>query len=333
MIYNDIFTHFSPLKYLEFLAEYPSFNPVFKKLFKNNPCLIDIDKKFEQMRTFNITKSAIIPLPWMEDVPELLKDEDKSSKAADLCNQAIGKLLHKYPDKLWGVGIIPTSSKENMIRSYLKAIHHYELNGIVIFVGPHVKPIDHSDYLELFKVANQDGKSIWIHPCRPAKISDYIGEQGSKYMIWQSLGWIFDTSVAMIRLAMTNIFEQLKNLKIIIHHNGAMIPSFINRMEYSVDFFNKIAGKQYPGIPPGKISNHLKNYYCDTACHGVHPLFIEQSIQFFGEDKILFGTDSPMDAECGNLSIKSAQKTINMIRYSDETKEKIRFKNAISLLD
>lgn len=328
----DIFTHFAPKCYLDFLTQYESFNAVFEKLFKNNPPLTVIEKKLEQMKALNITKSVIVPLPWMEDIPELLSNGDESRKAADLCNQEMARLQNKYPDQFFAVGVIPTSDKENMIASYLDAINKYGLSGIVIFVGPHVKPLDHPDYLALFEIANQYDKPIWIHPCRNSNIPDYIGEQESKYMIWQALGWVFDSSVAMIRLAMTNIFARLNNLRIITHHNGAMIPSFLVRMQYSVDFFNKVAGKEHPDMPAGPIADHLKHFYCDTACHGYNPLLIEQSIQFFGEDKILFGTDAPMDTEYGRSCIKNAQDSVSAIRYPEETKEKILFKNAINLL-
>jgi predicted TIM-barrel fold metal-dependent hydrolase len=40
-------------------------------------------------------------------------------------------------------------------------------------------------------------------------------------------------------------------------------------------------------------------FYGDTATFGIEPLLLRQAIEFFGVERILFGSDTPMDDRSG----------------------------------
>jgi aminocarboxymuconate-semialdehyde decarboxylase len=72
----------------------------------------------------------------------------------------------------------------------------------------------------------QLGYAIWLHPARSPDFADYKNEDRSKYDLWWAFGWPYETSVAMGRLALSEVFDENPELKIITHHMGAMIPYF-----------------------------------------------------------------------------------------------------------
>ena len=245
MKYIDAYAHFCPLPFLEYMnaeaKKQSGRDHIFKALFTNTPTLVNVDARLAQMEKYQIEKSVLVPLPWLESVPALHADPQQSLEAASLCNQLMAEIKKTYAEKFYCTGLLPTIDRASLFAAYDDIIGKYQLDGLTLFVAPDQKPLDHPDYLALFELAARDNIPTWIHPCR-GPLPDYLGEERSQHMIWQSLGWVFDSSCAMIRLAMTGIFERLPNLKIVTHHHGAMIPVFSQRMDYSLEFFEEKAG-------------------------------------------------------------------------------------------
>ena len=67
---------------------------------------------------------------------------------------------------------------------------------------------------------------IWMHPARTSDMTDYAAEEKSRYEIWWALGWPYETSAAMVRLVLWELFDRYPNIKILTHHLGGMIPYF-----------------------------------------------------------------------------------------------------------
>ena len=59
---------------------------------------------------------------------------------------------------------------------------------------------------------------------------DYKTEDRSKYEIWWTFGWPYETSAAMARLVFGGVMDRLPQLKVMAHHLGAMVPYFEGRV-------------------------------------------------------------------------------------------------------
>ena len=334
--YIDAYSHFCPLPFLEYMnaraKKQFGHDHVFKALFTNTPTLIDIDERLKQMQRHAIEKSVFVPLPWLESVPALHKDPKQSFEAADLCNRLMAEIKRGYTRKFYCTGLLPTIERGNLFKAYDDIVGKYQLDGLTLFVGPDQKPLDHPDYLALFELAARDNIPTWVHPCRSPLIPDYLGEERSKHMIWQALGWVYDSSCAMIRLAMTGIFERLPDLKIVTHHHGAMIPLFAERMDYSLEFFEHKGGQPKQKTLSRPLSEHLKMFYCDTATHAYKNLAIREAVEFFGEDRVLFGTDAPMDVTSGTSFIDNAQRSLRDSNLSTSIQNRVARGNLLKLL-
>ena len=79
------------------------------------------------------------------------------------------------------------------------------------------------------RTAVRSGSPARIHPTRSPAWSDYPVEARSKYGIWWSLGWPYETSVCMARLVYSGVFDTYPGLRVITHHAGAMVPHFAGR--------------------------------------------------------------------------------------------------------
>ena len=88
-------------------------------------------------------------------------------------------------------------------------------------------PANRSTCPEYQPILRQWPLTIFRSGCtRSADIADYPTEERSLFEIWWTLGWPYESSVAMSRLVFSGIFDRHPNLKIITHHMGGMIPYF-----------------------------------------------------------------------------------------------------------
>ena len=79
------------------------------------------------------------------------------------------------------------------------------------------------------------GRPIWLHPTRTGSFADYATEDKSKFELWWTFGWPYETSVAMARLVFAGYFDRWPGLRIITHHMGGMIPYFAGRIGPGLD--------------------------------------------------------------------------------------------------
>ena len=85
----------------------------------------------------------------------------------------------------------------------------------------------------------------------------------------------------MLQLVQSDIFEEYPNLKILVHHAGAMVPFFSGRI-------NQILDEQH--------ADDFKNFYVDTAILG-NPPTLQLTLDYFGINHVLYATDAPFGAD------------------------------------
>ncbi len=329
----DAYCHFSSMKLIDYLENASNQRPhVFRDLFANTPALINVEQRFQLMDECGIDLSILVPLPWLETAPPVYANPKLSMEAARLFNDEMAEITNKHSDRFSGVALLPTTEPEGMVAELVRAVRDLNFVGGFFVVGPTVKPPDHADYEFLYQKAAELDVPLWVHPSRPPVYPDYVGEKMSEYQIWQTLSWLMDSSAAMVRLVFNGVYERYPNLKLIIHHHGALIPLFAQRMQYGWDYFeqnNKI--KQSTTISAPYI-DHFKKFYCDTATQGKAPLLLQMTYDFFGPERMLFGSDAPMDATSGRAFTMDARTSVDEMEISEDDRQKIFTGNILKLL-
>ena len=202
----------------------------------------------------------------------------------------------------------------------------------MVAFGPTVKRPDHGDYEKLWGAAVRMDVPIWMHPSRPPVYPDYIDEHVSKYQVWQTLSWLMDSSTAMVRIVFAGVFDRYPDLKLVVHHHGALVPLFAKRMQYGWDYFEESTGKKQVTSISRPYIDHFRKFYCDTATQGHEPALLEMAYRFFGSDRILFGSDAPMDAAGGRAFTLDAASSVEAMAIPEENKQHIYRDNALKLL-
>ena len=122
----------------------------------------------------------------------------------------------------------------------------------------------------------------------------------------------------------------IPNLKIITHHLGGMIPFYDGRVGPGLDVLGaRTSDEDYSKILPSLKRPHLDymhDFYADTAMFGGGVHALRCGFEFFGADKVVFATDTPLGP------IKPAIEALNALDISAADRRKIFSGNAEGLL-
>ena len=329
----DLFNHFFPRRFFdEFVHRGASFKDMGKRV-QNIPSIHDLDARFRVMDEFGeYCQFLSLPSPPLE----AMAASDKSPEMARMANDGLAELVGRYPDRFIGfTASLPLNNPEESLKELDRAVSQLGARGIQIFTNINGKPLDDAQFAPLFEEAARRDLAIWMHPARGPDFPDYQSEEKSLYEIWWTLGWPYETSVAMARMAFSGLLDRLPNLKIITHHLGGMIPYFEGRAGYGwdqlgtrtsdVDYFALLRSLKKRPL------DYFRMFYADTALFGALA-GTRCGIEFFGVDHVVFASDAPFEPQPG-LYIRETIRVIESLDLTPDQKDKIYRRNALRLIN
>jgi aminocarboxymuconate-semialdehyde decarboxylase len=335
MRYIDAFCHFFPKALWEKMLNTPGAAADIGARMRGIPCIYDLDERLRCIDLFRTQKHYQQVISLGMPPLEALGNAQQAEEFAKLGNDGMAELVAKHPD--YFVGFL-ASLPMNSPNAAKEAERAFKLgaNALQIHTNINGKPLDHEDIFPVFETAAKHGKPVFLHPSRAAgDVPDYKTESKSKYEIWWTFGWPYETSAAMARLVFGGVLDRLPELKVLAHHLGAMVPFFEGRVGPGWDQLGKrTTDEDYTVLLKSlkkRPLDYFKDFYADSAVFGSMPA-TQCGLAFYGEDKVLFASDSPFDPEKGPGYIRDTIKIIETLDISSEAREKIAYKNAQKLL-
>jgi predicted TIM-barrel fold metal-dependent hydrolase len=328
----DMFNHILPRRFFDKMTEVnPNLADIGKR-FRNIPVLVDLEARFRVMDLFD-DYVQVISLP---NPPEILGGEAHCAEVCSIANDCMAELVSKYPDRFPGfVAAIPMNDPEKAVLELERAISKLKASGVQLHTNVLGKPIDAPEFKPVFAMMHQYDLPIWLHPTRTADFPDYQTENKSRYEIWWTFGWPYETSAAMARLVFSFYFDEFPDLKVITHHMGGMIPYFEGRVGPGWEQLgSRTTHEDYSPILKTLKHPHteyFKMFYADTALFGSLAGTL-CGLNYFGSDNVLFASDSPFDPEKGPAYIRETIKVVDALPISEDERQKIYEGNARRLL-
>ena len=330
----DIFNHVMPVPYLDMMKQHLK-DPGILKRMSTLRMLWDIEARVRMLdeKFPDVQQVLTLSLP----SPELVGGPDLAPELARIANDGMAGMVAKWPKKFPAfVASLPMNNVPAALEEMDRAIVKLGARGVQICSSVNGRPLDEPEFFPVFERATKKHDvPIWMHPARPATRADYVGEQKSKYEIWQVLGWPFETSVAMSRMVFSGLFEKLPGIRIITHHCGAMIPFFSGRAETLwAQLGSRSADENYEDLLKSmkkKPIEYFRMFYADTVLGGSASA-LRCGLDFFGADRIVFASDCPFDPEGGPMFIREGIRSVEDLKLSQSDKRKIYFGNAMKLL-
>ncbi len=290
----DIFCHILPNKYRKAIHSKVQNNHYLAQLEDTNkvfPARSDLELRLKMLGQYEGMRQVLTSTYPTADIIS----PDNAVELAKVVNEEIAELVEKYPDKfVAGVACLPLKDIDAALHEAERAIEKLKFKGVEIFTPCNGKPLDSPMFFPLYEMMTKYDLPIWLHPARLSNVADYEGEDGSKYNIFQSIGWPYETTAGMVRLVNGGVLEKFPSLKIITHHLGGMVPYYINRLASS-------RRQSIEGITSEiKLSRlpieYFKMFYADTVVgNNVPALMCGYSL--FGAEHMLFASDLPSSVD------------------------------------
>jgi predicted TIM-barrel fold metal-dependent hydrolase len=331
----DIFNHFFPKRFWD---EFMTFSAGMKdmgKRVRNIPGIFDLDARFRTMDQFDeYTQVLSLGSPPVEG----LFNAEKAPEMARIGNDGLAELCQKYPDRFIGfISSLAMTSPDEAVKEVTRSVKELGAKGIQLYTNVTGKALDQPEFLPVFEEAIKLDVPIWMHPARGANHPDYLTEKKSKYEIWWTFGWPYETSTACARMVFSGFFDRWPNMKLITHHMGGMIPYFEGRVGYGWDMLGtRTTDEGYEELvksmnAKGKRPvDYFRLFLADTALFGARSATI-CGLDFFGLDNVVFASDTPFEPTPG-LYIRETILIIESLDLTADQKDQIFRRNAMKLL-
>jgi predicted TIM-barrel fold metal-dependent hydrolase len=134
------------------------------------------------------------------------------------------------------------------------------------------------------------------------------------------VGFMFETTLAAVRLVFAGVFERHPRLQMIFPHLGGLAPYLMGRLQWGYERFPLCNANI--SAPP---ETYFRKFYYDTVCRNVPAL--RMALSMFGPEHVLFGTDIPFRED-----IDLQLKDLEVLGLSDTDRQAIDANNAARLL-
>ncbi len=330
----DIYNHIFPRSYFEKMMEVAGNHKDLGKRVRNVPMLVDLEERFRVMDLFeDYVQILSVPAP----PPEVLATADVSPELAKRANDGMAELCAKYPQRFPGfTATLAMNNIESVIEEIPRAIEELGARGVEFYTNVNGKPLDLPEFEPIFDLMAEYDLPIWVHPIRPANFTDYLSEEKSKYEIWWTFGWPYETSSFMARMVFSGLFDRHPEIKIITHHLGGMVPFFEGRVGPGWDQLgSRTSDEDYQKVLDGlqkRPLDYFKLFYADTAVFGSKSA-TACGLDFFGSDHVVFASDAPFDPEKGPMYIRETIRILDSLDITDNDRKKIYQGNAERLMN
>jgi len=325
----DAFAHILPPRYLEHLDRAVAAGTLSERVegyapwIREDPALTDLDARWRVMEPFPDYRQVLtLAVPPIEE----MGDAATSASLSRLVNDELAELVARHPGRFVGfAAALPMGDPDAAAAELARSVEELGASGAQVHTNVFGRPLDDPLFEPILAEADRLATTLWIHPTRSPRWADYPVEDRSKYGIWWSLGWPYETSACMARLVYSGVVGRYPRLRFLAHHAGAMVPHFSGRLASPVedDRREEIVAR----LTDTPIAL-FRRFYTDTAMFGA-PHAVRCAIEFFGPDHVLFGTDMPLG---GPKVVSDTMADIESTGLDPDELDKIFSSNALRIL-
>jgi predicted TIM-barrel fold metal-dependent hydrolase len=239
----------------------------------------DVDAKLRAMDGLGIGTSVLshgVP------GPELLGGDEADDWASRI-NDHLAEVVARHPGKFAAWAALGWGSAQRTIAEIDRCVNQLGFKGVYLFSNINQKTLDSAEFWPVYNHVAEMGVPMNMHPTAPLNMNGI-----NHRPLVPGMAFMFDTSLATVRMMMSGLFQELPDLKLIVPHTGGFVPYIRGRVGRMIDTWT-------PPEEWEKLSQPARHYfdkiYVDTVAHS--PEALEYCYKSYGAEKLLYGTDHP----------------------------------------
>lgn len=272
-----------------------------KMPFVQHPLLVDMEARRQAAQDH--VKQV---LSYVNTNPEDYLEPEQAVKMVEAANQELLDLVVANQDIFYGaVLMLPMNNIAACLEMIENLANQKDALGFQIFTRHLGKSIADPTFAPVIEACAQKAVPLWLHPVFDERKPD-------NNIIFS---WEYEQTQAMLQLVQAGYFQKYPDLKIIVHHAGAMAPYFAGRIDH---------------ILAPELAQDFRKFYVDTALLG-NSKALELAIDYFGLDHVLFGTDAPLGIAPAGAT-KEIIQAITQMKLPESATADIFQKNFLRLI-
>ena len=242
------------------------------------PEMFDWDLRIRNMNRFAIDVSVIsLTCPncyW--------GGENVSLVAARTMNDEMARARNTWPDRIQWFCSLPWQHPAAAIRELKRALKGGAC-GVVVLANVNGKQLTDAAFAPIWQAIDKAKLPVLVHPSAPPGVREM---QMTEFQLTASVGFTFDTSLAIARMLFDGFFERYLEVKVIASHGGGAIPFLIGRLDQCFEHIPACRAKV-----ADKPSLYARRVFADTVVFTDDALAM--AVRCFGSDNVLYGSDYP----------------------------------------
>lgn len=272
------------------------------------PEMTDLELQREAMERAGIEHAVLsvnVPgVDWFEP-------QEAVAVARDV-NDELGAVCRHDPAGLSAVAVLPMQSPQQALAELERAVG-LGLRGAIVYSNVAGRSLGEPEFWPLFEAAAALDIPIMIHPTYPLSAATM-----DAYALIPSVGFLVDSTTAVLRLVLGGLFERHPELKLYMCHAAGLLPQLAGRIDYEAS--RAPGGMGALTVPP---SEALARIYTDAVCAWSPAL--RSALELLGPDRIMFGSDYPFWAPERTI------ETIEAAEFAPQVQAEVLSANAARL--
>jgi hypothetical protein len=212
-------------------------------------------------------------------------------------NDALAAAIAKYPDRLRGYAALSPKDGAAAVAELERCVNELGFKGWKTHCNYGDSYIDEKRYWPILAKCAELDVPIYLHPTVPM-IKEFWTY--GLALAGPAFGFGVETSLAMMRLVASGVFDAYPGLKLVLGHYGEGLPFILDRIDFAANFPH-VTGDSGAFVPlKRKPSEYLReNMWVSTSCNYLPGAF-SCSWNDLGQKHVVFGSDYPYGnmAEC-----------------------------------
>jgi aminocarboxymuconate-semialdehyde decarboxylase len=235
-----------------------------------------------------------------------------SLQAARIMNDDMAAARTAHPDRLRWFLSLPWQYPDRALPELDRAAAA-GASGVMVLANIDGHPLTDPAFASIWSAIDAKGLLVLVHPTAPPGVG---AMDMDRFQLTASIGFTFDTSLAIARMIYDGFFDRYRKLKIIAAHGGGALPYLVSRMDQCFD--NIPACREKISVRP---SEYVHRILADAVVFA--PEVLDLCLKVFGADNVLYGSDYPHTI--GDMP--GCLKRVNGL--ADAARDKVRGRNAL----
>jgi aminocarboxymuconate-semialdehyde decarboxylase len=206
-----------------------------------------------------------------------------SLQAAKLVNDDMAAQQKRYPERIRFMCSLPWQHPKLAVAELKRACDELGAVGVMVLANISGASLTDKKFASIWKEIDKRGLPVLVHPSAPPGTAEL---DVMRYNLIASVGFMFDTSLAVARMIFDGFFDRYPKLKLIAAHGGGALPYLAGRLDICFD--NMPACRERISQKP---STYLKKIYYDSVVFQQESLQLALSVG--GMENVLYGSDYP----------------------------------------